>query len=157
VKDESAGDGCCFNNHTLRGRARTRMEGCLGYCASQRLWRPVLCARVSWGFESGVLKCPCLDYSKTQRHLSINRIGFDWVTVRFANLLTGLRNLIRIQLVSRHGLCPYQPAYPGKVVSVSGCGLRATKRDRTLPLGEGFFMSILFLNKCLQEAAHDRR
>ncbi len=34
----------------------------------------------------------------------------------------------RIGIASRHGLCPYQPAYPGKVVSVSGCGLKATKR-----------------------------
>ena len=46
----------------------------------------------------------------------------------------------RIIFASRHGRGPYQPAYPGKVVSVSGCGHMATKRDRTLPLGEGFFL-----------------
>ena len=30
---------------------------------------------------------------------------------------------------SMNDLCSYQPASPGKVVSESGCGLKATKRD----------------------------
>lgn len=116
-----------------------RVMGCLGYCANQRLLRPVSCARVSRGFQVGAVSFTWSDRSKYQTYRSINRIGFDWLTVRFSKQLTSLRSLIKIQPASRHGCCPYQPAYPGKVVRISRCGLMATKRDLTLPLGEGFF------------------